>query len=175
MDIWIPTALAGVAACVGSSTFLPARGVYEWFCRGGLWRCPSNSVALTFDDGPDPDWTPPILDMLLEANVRASFFLIGEKALRWPALVRRIASAGHTIGNHTFTHRSLPLMTSRGIQLELGRCNDALEAITGTVPRFVRAPHGRRDFRFYRIAERHGLTPVFWSLDRVLKYLKPQY
>jgi peptidoglycan/xylan/chitin deacetylase (PgdA/CDA1 family) len=130
-----------------------------------LWRCPPAGVALTFDDGPDPERTPPLLDLLLDANVRASFFVIGEKAARWPAIVRRMASEGHTIGNHSWSHRSFPRLTSRGIDLELGRCNKVLESTTGLIPRFVRAPYGRRDPRFYSVARRFDLTPVFWSID----------
>jgi peptidoglycan/xylan/chitin deacetylase (PgdA/CDA1 family) len=165
MDLWIPTALAGAAAWATSSTLLPIRGLHEWFGRESIWRCPSHAVALTFDDGPDPEKTQPLLDLLAAAHLRATFFVIGAKAMRWPALVGRIAAAGHTVGNHSFSHRSFPLLSSREITSELVRCNEVVETITGVTPRFVRVPYGRRDVRFYRIAARLGLTPVFWSLD----------
>src|SRR5688572_16068018 len=72
-----------------------------------LWRLPEpvQAVALTFDDGPHPDHTPRVLDLLAAAGARATFFVVGERALRYPELVRRMAREGHAVGNHTFSHR----------------------------------------------------------------------
>ena len=70
-------------------------------------------VYLTFDDGPDPRWTPQILDLLAQARMHATFFAIGECAQREPALMRSVAAGGHAVGNHTFSHRHPWLMRSR--------------------------------------------------------------
>jgi peptidoglycan/xylan/chitin deacetylase (PgdA/CDA1 family) len=79
--------------------------------------------------------------------------------------VRQIAAEGHTIGNHGWSHRSFPFLSSRDIETELGRCGMELESITGTRPSLVRPPYGRRDYRFYAIAKKLRLVPVFWSFD----------
>src|SRR3954469_10854644 len=89
-----------------------------------LSRLPTRdrAVALTFDDGPNPDATPPILDALAERGVKATFFILGRHAERWPELVRRVANEGHAIGNHGYYHRKLHLKSPRYVRedLELG-------------------------------------------------------
>ncbi|MGA0586364.1 glycosyltransferase [Dyella sp. KRB-257] len=98
-------------------------------------------IALTFDDGPDPDWTPKILDILKARHVPATFFIIGENAEASPRLVQRMVAEGHDVGNHTFTHPNLG-ETSPGITaLELNATQRLFEALTGRSMRLFRAPY----------------------------------
>jgi peptidoglycan/xylan/chitin deacetylase (PgdA/CDA1 family) len=131
-----------------------------------LGRIPSDRkvVALTFDDGPNPDATPLILDTLREKGVCATFFILGSHAERWPALVRRIAHEGHQIGNHGYFHRKLhfksPFYVSRDIRLGLR----AIKRAGAPAPRYFRAPHGFRSPWTTPIATRYGERTVGWSL-----------
>lgn len=98
-------------------------------------------VALTFDDGPDPDWTPKILDVLEKAHVPATFFVIGENALANPGLLNRIVAGGSELGNHTYTHPNLALASVQGTKLELNATQRLIEAYTGRSTRLFRAPY----------------------------------
>ena len=107
----------------------------------GAERAPGRRIALTFDDGPDPRWTPRIAAVLRAANVPATFFVVGSQAARHPGLVRRLVRDGHELGNHTFTHAALaqgPLWQRR-LQIQLTEA--VLVAITGRYARFVRPPY----------------------------------
>ncbi len=98
-------------------------------------------VALTFDDGPDADWTPPILDILKRLHVPATFFVIGENALGNPGLLQRMAANGNEIGNHTYTHPNLALDSASGTRIELNATQRLIEAYTGLSTRLFRAPY----------------------------------
>jgi len=121
-------------------------------------------VALTFDDGPNPDATPRILDTLREKGVRATFFVLGSHAERWPELVRRISHEGHQIGNHGYFHRNLqfksPFYVSRDIRLGIR----AIKRAGAPAPRYFRAPHGFRSPWTTPIASSYGERTVGWSL-----------
>ncbi|MFM5884516.1 MAG: polysaccharide deacetylase family protein, partial [Novosphingobium sp.] len=98
-------------------------------------------VALTFDDGPDPEWTPQILDILKAKHAPATFFVIGENALPHPLLMKRIADEGHEIGNHSFTHPNLALVSAESTRIELNGTRRLVEAYTGRSLRLFRAPY----------------------------------
>jgi cellulose synthase/poly-beta-1,6-N-acetylglucosamine synthase-like glycosyltransferase/peptidoglycan/xylan/chitin deacetylase (PgdA/CDA1 family)/spore germination protein YaaH len=100
-----------------------------------------HQVALTFDDGPDPKWTPKILDILKAENVKAAFFLVGANAEKYPDLVRRIVAEGHEIGNHTYYHPNLALCWPEHIRLELNATQLLLETITGRSTTLFRPPY----------------------------------
>jgi len=100
-----------------------------------------HQVAITFDDGPDPRWTPKILDILKAANVKATFFVVGVNAERYPTLVRRIVNEGHEIGNHTYYHPNLALCWPEHIRLELNATQLLLETITGRATTLFRPPY----------------------------------
>jgi len=121
-------------------------------------------VALTFDDGPNPNATPLILDTLAEKGVRATFFVLGSHAERWPELVRRISHEGHQIGNHGYFHRKLqfksPFYVSRDIRLGIR----AIKRAGVAAPRYFRAPHGFRSPWTTPIASSYGERTVGWSL-----------
>jgi cellulose synthase/poly-beta-1,6-N-acetylglucosamine synthase-like glycosyltransferase/peptidoglycan/xylan/chitin deacetylase (PgdA/CDA1 family)/spore germination protein YaaH len=100
-----------------------------------------HQVAITFDDGPDPRWTPKVLDILKAANVKAAFFVVGVNAERYPSLVRRIVNEGHEIGNHTYYHPNLALCWPEHIRLELNATQLLLETITGRATTLFRPPY----------------------------------
>src|SRR5213596_4184712 len=100
-----------------------------------------HQVAITFDDGPDPRWTPKILDILKAANVKAAFFLVGVNAERYPNLVRRIVNEGHEIGNHTYYHPNLALCWPEHIRVELNATQLLLETLTGRATTLFRPPY----------------------------------
>ena len=100
-----------------------------------------HQVAITFDDGPDPEWTPKILDILKAEKVKAAFFLVGVNAEHYPGLVRRIVEEGHEIGNHTYYHPNLALCWPEHVRLELNATQLLLETITGRATTFFRPPY----------------------------------
>jgi peptidoglycan-N-acetylglucosamine deacetylase len=100
-----------------------------------------NELALTFDDGPDPDWTPKILDILKAKGVHASFFIIGDSAQAYPGLVQRVLAEGHDVGNHTFTHPNLGELPDALVTLEINATQRLFEALTGRSMRLFRAPY----------------------------------
>lgn len=110
--------------------------------RSAIGNASGPAISLTFDDGPPPEHTPRLLNELDAAEIEATFFLVGERVERYPDIVRRIADAGHEIGNHTWTH-SEPRLTSTSRFLgELRRTRDLLEDLTGQPCRLVRPPKG---------------------------------
>jgi peptidoglycan/xylan/chitin deacetylase (PgdA/CDA1 family) len=125
-------------------------------------------IALTFDDGPNPDWTPQLLDVLARQEIRATFFLIGQYAAAQPELVRRTHAAGHLIGNHTWSHPNLahPNLahtSAKQTREELSRTSQQIEQITGEQVRYFRPPFGSRRPATFRIARQLGLIPVTWN------------
>jgi len=120
-------------------------------------------LALTFDDGPNRTWTPRLLDVLAEHGVRATFFLLGSRAQAEPEMVRRMAAAGHLIGNHSWSHPNLALSSRARIREELTQAWDMLEQIMGAPVRFFRLPFGARRPATLCIARELGMTPVLWN------------
>lgn len=103
------------------------------------WR--PGQIALTFDDGPDPQWTPQILDILKRENVPATFFIIGQNGQANPGLVKRIVAEGHDIGNHSYTHPNMGEIPGRITKLELNATQRLIESLTGRSTRLFRAPY----------------------------------
>lgn len=122
-------------------------------------------VALTFDDGPDPVRTPALLDALAELDVRATFFLLGKQVEAHPDIAHRIAREGHEIGNHTYSHRYLPLARSRSVIAELAATDRAIQAATGIVPTLARPPYGGRSPRNVQAFHRAGKQLVTWDVN----------
>jgi peptidoglycan/xylan/chitin deacetylase (PgdA/CDA1 family) len=122
-----------------------------------------SELALTFDDGPNPAWTPQLLDILAAHRAPATFFMVGQFAQAEPALVRRIADAGHLIGNHTWSHPNLAHSSARRIREELTRTHETLQQLTGKPVQFFRPPFGARRPFALRIAQELGMTAVTWN------------
>ena len=120
-------------------------------------------LALTFDDGPNRQWTPALLDLLAEHDARATFFLVGSGAQAEPELVRRVAAAGHVVGNHSWSHPNLAQCGAARIREELRRTQEALEQTLGAPVRWFRPPYGARRPAVFRIARELGLEPVLWN------------
>jgi len=134
----------------------------------------AHEVAVTFDDGPDPEWTPKILDVLKAAKIKAAFFLVGVNAERYPNLVRRIVDEGHEIGNHTYYHPNLALCWPEHIRLELNATQLLIQTLTGRATTLFRPPYAA-DTQPARLAE---LTPLQIAQDQnylvVLENIDPQ-
>lgn len=121
-------------------------------------------LALTFDDGPNPAWTPKLLDTLAQYGVKASFFLIGHFAEKERLLTRAIADAGHLIGNHSWTHPNLARIAPRRVREELARTSALLEQIIGKPVEYFRPPYGGRRPDVLHTARSLGMTPVTWNV-----------
>jgi peptidoglycan/xylan/chitin deacetylase (PgdA/CDA1 family) len=120
-------------------------------------------AALTFDDGPDPDGTPAILDALDAAGVRATFFLVGEQLMRHHAIAREAAARGHELALHCFEHVEQDTLRPQAARDDIARALGAFEAATGRRPRFFRPPYGRFSDASYEACRHLGLEPVYWS------------
>jgi peptidoglycan/xylan/chitin deacetylase (PgdA/CDA1 family) len=124
-------------------------------------------IYLTFDDGPDPRFTPRVLDVLAAAGMQATFFTIGREARRFPELVRRAASEGHEIANHSFSHKHPWLVSERTAREEVRACAETLADVLGKQPRFFRPPHGRMRSCMSEEAARLGARTVLWDVSAI--------
>jgi peptidoglycan/xylan/chitin deacetylase (PgdA/CDA1 family) len=122
-------------------------------------------VALTFDDGPDPRWTPRVLDILRAHGVSGTFFLVGRRAAREPAAVRAIVAGGHEIASHGWSHTSLWLCGPRRTETEIARAKHLLGYLAGTPPALFRPPWGMVNAAMFGALRRHGQRCVFWSIQ----------
>jgi peptidoglycan/xylan/chitin deacetylase (PgdA/CDA1 family) len=123
----------------------------------------ANRICLTFDDGPDPAYTPKILAVLADYHAKATFFIVGEAALQFPCLVEKIINAGHAIGNHTYSHRHPWLMSAAHAQQEVLQASNVIKHITGTTPRWFRPPFGRLRTAMRLQAQAEQMRTVLWS------------
>jgi len=166
-DYW-PQALTALVA---------NHGLLAW---GGLWprsgllgpnliRLPAaaiarSEIALTFDDGPNPEITPRVLDLLDAASARATFFCIGQRARQHPALLREIVARGHAVENHTDRHPNhFSVLGPRAIEREVAAAQNCLADLTGRSPQFFRAVAGLRNVFLEPVLARHDLTLATWS------------
>jgi peptidoglycan-N-acetylglucosamine deacetylase len=122
-----------------------------------------HGVALTFDDGPHPQGTPAVLDVLARLDAPAAFFLSGEQALRYPGVVGEIIARGHTVGVHGHRHRLLTLRSPITSVADLQLACAAIERAAGTTPRLYRPPYGVANPAVVLAARRLGLHPVLWA------------
>ncbi|MFF6803795.1 polysaccharide deacetylase family protein [Streptomyces sp. NPDC012616] len=123
------------------------------------------TMVLTFDDGPDPHYTPGILDTLAEYDVRATFFVCGEMAVDNQDLLARMADEGHVVGNHTWSHPLLTRLTRRQIRSEMSRTSDVIEEGYGERPRWFRAPYGAWNRAAFQLGAELGMEPLAWTVD----------
>lgn len=126
-------------------------------------------MALTYDDGPNTAWTPKLLDLLAKHDVKATFFSIGHYAREQPELLREVAAAGHAIGNHTYSHVTMPFHTDETIRRELRMTTEAIEDAGVEMPqvqgkRLMRPPYGRRRPGTLRVLREEGYVPIVWSV-----------
>ncbi|MFD3548073.1 polysaccharide deacetylase family protein [Streptomyces sp. NPDC058655] len=133
----------------------------------GLPADPSTAgaMALTFDDGPDPRYTPGILDCLARHGVRAVFFVCGEMAAENRDLLRRMVAEGHVIGNHTWTHPLIPKLSRPALLSEIGRTSEVVRQAVGEAPLWFRAPYGAWNRAAFEIGAELGMEPLAWTVD----------
>lgn len=123
-------------------------------------------ISITFDDGPEPRNTPRLLDMLKARNIKATFFVVGNRTGTWPAVTRRIVAEGHEIANHTWSHRLLSSLGDSAVREELSRCHDAIVKLTGAAPRMYRPPGGAITQRQKEwIMSEFGYPTIMWTVD----------
>ena len=153
---------AGAAVSAGYQSMTPTG---QWFGRTftGLDR-QSKQLALTYDDGPNDPYTLRLLDVLARHDVKATFFMIGRFVAQRPDMARQVASAGHVIANHTFSHPNLIYASSSAARKELTECALVLTEAIGEHSRLFRPPFGGRRPETLRIARSLGLLPVMWNV-----------
>ena len=144
----------------------------DWNARVGRmlfpnvrWRGDDAAMYLTFDDGPHPEATPAVLDVLSRYETKATFFLLGKSVRQFPVLVRRIADEGHTIGSHGFSHARFLFRTKSFVDRELTEAADEIQKASGIVPLLFRPPHGHFDWRIPSLARSAGMSTVLWSVS----------
>lgn len=123
-------------------------------------------VALTFDDGPHPEYTPKLLDILRHHGVRATFYVIGRSVETYPEIARRIVAEGHEIANHTWSHPALPSISPARLDQEITKTSETIYRVTGRKPTNMRPPYGAINERVRQsLLQRHGLDVIMWSVD----------
>jgi peptidoglycan/xylan/chitin deacetylase (PgdA/CDA1 family) len=147
-----------VAACLLVLSAVPAHAAVR--------PCAAGYVRLTFDDGPNRKATPVILDTLAGRGVTATFFVVGSMAAANPGIVRRASTAGHRIGNHSWSHPNLTTLSRAEVRSQLARTNETIQQATGTSPTEWRPPYGARNALVEAAARDVGLTSmVLWTVD----------
>lgn len=122
-------------------------------------------VVLTFDDGPHPNTTPHILDILKKRNLKAAFFVLGCQVNKYPEIIKRMHEEGHIIGNHTYDHKNLTQLKKSSIIKEIENTNNLIEKITGEKPKYLRPPYGAVNQSVKSVINEEGMNMVLWTVD----------
>lgn len=123
-------------------------------------------IAITFDDGPNPETTPKLLKILEARGIKATFFVVGTRATENPELLRQMVAAGHEIGNHSWNHPQLPKVSEAEADRQIQMTSDAIQKATGSAPIYLRPPYGAMSQGLRRhIENKFGLAMVYWSAD----------
>lgn len=132
-----------------------------------------NRIALTFDDGPDPEMTPKVLAVLAEHQVKATFFLIGHKVEQYPDLAKQIAAAGHVVADHSYSHsNTIAIFPTAKLTADIKQGADIIEQATGKRPMWFRPPFGVTNPRYAKALKTLGMTSIGWSV-RSMDTTKP--
>jgi peptidoglycan-N-acetylglucosamine deacetylase len=125
-----------------------------------------NQIAMTFDDGPHPQLTPKLLDLLKDRGIRATFYVIGANVEKYPEIVKRMVAEGHEVGNHTWNHPSLTKLSTARVKSEMDRTTRAITDASGITPVTMRPPYGATNTALNRrMHEEFGLPVIMWSVD----------
>lgn len=133
--------------------------------RRFMWRLGpgSREVALTFDDGPHPQYTPAVLDLLARLGVKATFFMVGEKVDAHPHIVRRIVDEGHCVGGHSYDHTVITTQSPQALAADLDKCRSAIRRAAGIDSDLFRPPKGEVNLASMRLVCRLGYRLVHWT------------
>jgi peptidoglycan-N-acetylglucosamine deacetylase len=123
----------------------------------------TDGVAITFDDGPHPEGTPAVLEVLAAVDIKATFFLVGEQVERRPGLAAEIARQGHVVALHGYTHRPQPAMSQKAVQNDVERGAAVVESAAGTTVAWHRPPYGLYSAAGLSAVRARGLRPLLWS------------
>lgn len=131
------------------------------------WKAyPSQELlALTFDDGPNSDFTPKFLDLLRQYRAKATFFLVGRSVEQQPELARQIVIEGHEVGNHSMTHNHFTKTKLQNVKKEIDKAQDVIHETSGERPALFRPPYGILSLGVVGHCIRRGITAAMWSLD----------
>lgn len=133
-----------------------------------------NKIALTFDDGPHPRYTPQILDILDRYNVKATFFVIGKNLENYPSVLKRVYESGHEIGNHSYDHTNEKHFDESKITFEIEKCEELICEQIGVKPNLFRPPQGDYNLYSEKIASQKEYSIILWSIDtRDWEHLSP--
>lgn len=123
-------------------------------------------VALTFDDGPDPQFTPIVLNVLKKHEVRATFFILGQRAESHPDILKKIAAEGHEIGNHSYSHPNFNKINKEGQLDEVTKTTNIIKRLTGRTPSLFRPPGGYLSYDLVAITEKNDMTIAYWTYQQ---------
>ncbi len=146
----------------------------QFFCKALCHgRRDQRRIALTFDDGPDPQTTPALIELLGKHNIKATFFVTGAKAEKNPAIIKQMANAGHMVANHSYSHPwYLNFLFGKALERQILRTKTILEEIIGSESLFFRPPMGLTNPHYRRILEKNNMTMVGWDVKTFDKYRK---
>ena len=162
LSAFIGVAAAAAATAAGYQSMSPTGQWYGRTFAHGVRG--SKRIALTYDDGPNDPHTLKLLEVLGQHDVRATFFMIGSYVRQRPDIARAVASAGHAIGNHTYTHPLLIFQSREQTRNEIAECRAALNEAVGEHSNLFRPPFGGRRPATLRIARELGMQPVMWNV-----------
>lgn len=144
--------------------FVDTNGKYTQIIKQG--ETTEKVVALTFDDGPHPEFTSQVLDLLKEHEIKATFFILGKQANLYPELVKREFEEGHELGNHTYSHINVKKASQAKIKEEFNRTQELIFSITGFTPKLFRPPYGFYNDNTLEVAQENNCKIVLWSADQ---------
>lgn len=161
--VFIILAVGAVTALAANYFEYRGIGSQEGILRRG--PKPGRYVSITFDDGPSPEYTPRILDILKENDIKASFFLTGKMAERYPEIVKRMVDEGHDIGNHSYSHFNMILLDKDRIEDEVDRSEQAIRSASGAKPQLFRPPRGLYNEHIRRLLVERGYRIILWTVS----------
>ena len=155
-----PATYTGVPQSTPGPVIVPEKTTYNSCNVEGMF------IAITFDDGPNPEFTPRLLDMLKERGIKATFFVVGKNVEEYPGIVTRMASDGHEVANHSWSHPALTKLGVESFRKQIENTNQAIANATGKRPVLMRPPYGATSVGLNkRLNEQFGLKVILWSVD----------
>jgi len=166
--ILILGAALSIPVTVGVKQVSPETREYWNGSKDIIWHISTKEkmIALTFDDGPSPTFTPQILDILKKNKVKGTFFMIAREAEKYPDIVRRLVSEGHEIANHTYNHKYLHNSTEADLKKELTLAEETIIKAGGVKPKLFRPPGGYYNEMIVKVSKEMGYRVIIWSWEQ---------